>query len=401
MMGRNILVILSYNGKNVSEKISEYLESFSYTDVASGESDAITCNLTNIDERWFKKWMPANGDKLSASILLRNWNKEGEKKTFSCGSFIIDDCNFSGRPLIAAINAVSLPAADAFKNTKRTKNFVKSNIQSIASQIAKRYHLSLVYDASSIQIASIKQSEQSDSEFLKSVCDDYGLALKLYSNKIIIYEEKKYEEKKPIATIDESDMLSWSYNTTLQKTYTAAEMSYTSSKKGKTIKTKVGTGNRVLKVSGTADSLKEAEIKAKAKLYQENKKAITMQVTMMGNPKITAPSNVTITGLGNISGTYAVEKVTHNVGSGYTMSLELRKIKTNTSKHTNETGDYTVKRGDTLWDISKQFLGSGTKYMQIYEANKTKIEETAKKHGKKSSEQGHWIWEGTVLVIPK
>ena len=34
---------------------------------------------------------------------------------------------------------------------------------------------------------------------------------------------------------------------------------------------------------------------------------------------------------------------------------------------------YTVKKGDTLWGISKKFLGNGAKYNLIYNANKGKI----------------------------
>lgn len=63
-------------------------------------------------------------------------------------------------------------------------------------------------------------------------------------------------------------------------------------------------------------------------------------------------------------------------------------------------GNYTVVNGDTLWDIARRKLGKGKYHEKIYEANKAVIEKVAKEHGKKSSENGHWIWAGTVLVIP-
>ena len=66
-----------------------------------------------------------------------------------------------------------------------------------------------------------------------------------------------------------------------------------------------------------------------------------------------------------------------------------------------EGNTYTVNNGDTLWALAKKYYGSGTKHGVIYNANKEEIEKVAKAHGKASSENGHWIWEGTVLTIPE
>ena len=69
-------------------------------------------------------------------------------------------------------------------------------------------------------------------------------------------------------------------------------------------------------------------------------------------------------------------------------------------KDVTETKNYTVVSGDCLWKISRKFYGTGTKWKTIYNANKTVIEQTAKKYGKKSSSNGWWIYPGTKLVIP-
>lgn len=64
----------------------------------------------------------------------------------------------------------------------------------------------------------------------------------------------------------------------------------------------------------------------------------------------------------------------------------------------NET--YVIKKGDCLWNIAKKFYGDGTKWKKIYDANKSIIENTAKKYGYKSSSNGHWIFPGCKLTIP-
>ena len=72
-----------------------------------------------------------------------------------------------------------------------------------------------------------------------------------------------------------------------------------------------------------------------------------------------------------------------------------RKASTKTASKT-----YTVKSGDTLELIAKKHLGKSSRSNEIYKLNKTVIENTAKKHGKKSSSNGHWIWPGTKLKLP-
>lgn len=87
-------------------------------------------------------------------------------------------------------------------------------------------------------------------------------------------------------------------------------------------------------------------------------------------------------------------------------SASKNKQETKTSKTTKtKPKNYTVKKGDTLRSIAKKYYGSGSKYMKLYNANKSVIEKTAKKKGKKSSShkgvKGWWIFPGTKLVIPK
>ena len=49
---------------------------------------------------------------------------------------------------------------------------------------------------------------------------------------------------------------------------------------------------------------------------------------------------------------------------------------------------HTVVSGDTLWGIAQTFYGDGSRYTEIYEANKDKIEDP------------HWIYPGQEFVIP-
>ena len=71
-----------------------------------------------------------------------------------------------------------------------------------------------------------------------------------------------------------------------------------------------------------------------------------------------------------------------------------------TKRPAKKTTSYTIKRGDTLWGIAQRFLGSGAKWPSIYSLNKTIIENTAKKRGLSSSNNGWWIFPGVTIQIP-
>ena len=71
-----------------------------------------------------------------------------------------------------------------------------------------------------------------------------------------------------------------------------------------------------------------------------------------------------------------------------------------TQRPTSTSGSYTIKAGDTLWEIAVMFYGDGTKWQLIYNANKAIIEKTAKDNGRSSSQNGHWIYPGVTLTIP-
>ena len=109
---RKAVPSLSFNGKNVTTKLKEFLESVSYTDVASGDSDSIDISLHNIGMKWIGAWYPKKGDKISGNITFQNWNAEGKHLKLDCGKFVLDSIKFSGGPLKATFGALAIPARD-------------------------------------------------------------------------------------------------------------------------------------------------------------------------------------------------------------------------------------------------------------------------------------------------
>lgn len=400
-------VTVGTSNTKLGEKIAEQATGFSYTDVASGQSDSVSITLSDIGKEWLGNIMPKRGASLGAKLVLANWNQEERTDIFNCGTFILDDISFSGRPLSCVLGGVSVPAMDDFKSLPRTKTWEKTTIQDIAAEIAKRAGVSLHYDAGTIQIAELEQTKQTDSAFLYSLCDKYGLAMKVYNHKIVIFDIVAYEGKAAVLDLKEEDMLSWSYNTTIEGTYTGVNLNYTDpdDDDDKTISVTIGSSGRMYSMDSQASSQYDAELQATAKVNAANRKIETMEVTIRANIKLVASHCVQIKGLGKADGKYYIDKIKHSVGSGYKMQLSLHKVQTAISVTTAATSgggrSYVVQPGDTLWMLAKQNYGAGNKYTIIYNANADVIEATAKARGLSSSENGHWIFPGTVLNIPE
>lgn len=328
MRTRRAYVDLTWNGAAVTSKMAGMATSINYTDPASGEADSIDISIQDRDRRWISSWMPVAGDTLSARIKLQDWEREGDNRSLYCGFFILDDFSFAGWPVTGNISGVSVPADGAFRETQRSKTWENVTIKEIASEIAGRAGIALFWDAEGFDwtIKSIEQSKQNDCDFLMSLCKTYGLAMKVYAFQVVIFDREAYKAKRSAMVLRPDDIESWRWKTTLAGTYTGGEYAYTDPQTEEEIVAKVGGGTRILKRSGKADSVADAERKITAAVNDANHGSVSMSVSLMGNARLYAGQCVTISGLGRISGKYYIDKVSHSLGTGYTMQLDLSKV---------------------------------------------------------------------------
>lgn len=410
---RKVYLNTFYENENISN--IGLIEQFTYTDEACNNSDSISITVDNIDSRWQNGWQPKKSDNIRAKIMVYEDNKRTE---FNCGDFIVDDFSINAPPMTCNINAISVPINNSFTTEPKSKIWKKVSLRQIALEIAGANNIELIYDAQKEnKIEELEQSKETDSSFLAKLCKDYNLQMKIYSKKIIIYDETLYENKDSVFTITPQDCSSWTYNATTAGTYTGAVISYTSPKQGKTITVNVGTTERLLYINEPVKDEEEARIKAQAKIKEANKDMTTMSITLKVASFLVATNNIDIKNFGNaIDGKYFIKSVSHTISdAGYVVNAELRKISSATKGNTDrKKGDeqsekqedketsknYTVKRGDNLWDLARKFYGAGKVYKKIYEANKDVIEQVARSRGKKNSQSGKWIFPGTNLVIP-
>ena len=332
--GRRAEAAFKFNGKSVTKTLKNYIESVSYTDVASGSSDSLDISLQNIDENWLRKWYPKKGDSVVGSFIFHDWKKQGDTSTLPLGVFTLDEIKLTGGPLRADFGCVAIPSAESFKTRERTKTWKSVTVKEIGAEIAGRYKLGFSYEADDIKIETLEQSDEADSSFLSSLCDKYDLSMKVYAETITIYDQGKFESKGTVATIIRTDWVDdrWTYTDTLAGIYTGARISHKKEGSDEEISIYVGLKaenapkSRVLKITETADDVGDAYRKAAAKVNESNRDATTLKGDIFPNVKICAGVTVKVKGLGKADGKYFVDKSTMTISSsGTTHSIEMHK----------------------------------------------------------------------------
>ncbi len=327
MMPRKANVSLVYNGANATGQIAPMLNSFQYKDVASGTSDSISITVNDKNHMWIGPWFPVKGDILVPTIIVENWSGPGGSGVFPCGRFALDDFSFSGGPIRLKIEALALPYASSFKTQERTETYEKTTLAGIGAIISGRAGIALFFDAPDVSIEKVEQNNQNDCDFYCDLVEKYGLAIKIYNNKLVVFSEALYEAKGPKCVLTPADFdPGWSWDTKQTGTYTGVQYQYTNSEKNKTFTVKAGTTERLLTCNEPSDNLTEATALALAAVNNANKDTTTMSISMMARPGLIASDCVQISGLKRLDGKYYIDQITHNIGSGYKMDLELRRV---------------------------------------------------------------------------
>lgn len=331
--GRKTKLSLIYNNQDISAYLEPYLIGFSYTDNSGAKADDLQITLEDRASLWKGDWLPEKGATLQAAILVFDWDRQGTTQALPLGLFEIDEIECSGPPEVVNIKAVSVPVASSLRGEDKSRAWEETRLLVIAKDIADAAGLTLLYETDdNPSYDRIEQTEESDLSFLLKLCEDAGLSLKVTGEKIIIFDDIKYEQMEPVMTIVKgaSAVLSYSVISSTRDVYSAAKVMYQSNQyldpivytfeapdkpKGKT-----------LIINERVSSIAEAERLAKKRLRQKNKEEIRFSLSMVGNITLVCGVTVMLQGWGAFDGKYFVEQATHEGGSGYTTKLELYRV---------------------------------------------------------------------------
>lgn len=342
---RRARLILRYDNSNISAVISPYILSFNYEDNAKEQSDSLDLTLEDSKSLWHHGWFPIKGSKVSAMIVTENWNHQNMEETLNCGSFEVDEVSCSGSPQTVTMKAIAIPIKSKLRGEKKTKAWELMNLKDIGMWIASNNKVSFLFESDkNPKFDRVDQNKQSDLEFLSKIAKNVGLTVKFTDNKIVIFDESKYGQKKGIRKFikGESDILDWDFNTKTKEIYAGVVASYydPNLKQNITVEYKPTNAPAVGQMLKINESLNYADIKnatkdqkkakaldmAKGKLRAKNKYEFTGSITIVGDVSIVAGVNIQIENFGVFDGKYAVDKAVHSIGNGYTTSIEIHRV---------------------------------------------------------------------------
>lgn len=346
---RRIVPHISYNGVDISEDITKHITSLSYTDVLSGYADDLQIGLEDTVGLWHADWFPDMGATLEAVLETRYWDSPDDMpKSIQLGTFEIDEIECKALPSEVAIKAVSVPNNTTLRGVARNRAWEKVSVYKIIEDIAKGAGLEVHYYApENPNVDRVEQVEQSDLSFLKKLCDDHGLSLKVTDKQLVVFDEVSLESAdsvfvfcRELPTVstenpEEADPrlhvkpISWTFTSAIREVYKSCRVEYQEGQKKEKI---VGefqdpnkTDGKVLVVKQQVTTKAEAEALAKKELRKKNSEEVKAKITLQGRLEYAAGLTCDIKGYGVFDGKYIITQATHQISGGYSVDLELRR----------------------------------------------------------------------------
>lgn len=370
---RRTRLILTYNDRDITADVSNYIESFSFTERAkNGESDDLNITVENTTGIWSNGWFPERGATLTAQIISENWYRPNDYVTLDCGSFEIDDLTDSGPVSTFSIGALSVGITSSIRGESRSQAWENFKLSGLVNDIAQRHGFDVFFDSDYDPVIDrFDQKNESDLKFLIKIAEYIGVNVRLSHNKIIVYQERLYDAREVSLTLTKNTdgVINHSFRASSADIYMASQVQFLDSKSGKLVTyqytpdgrsgvvddggssggTKidpetrmvinpVGSGKnkiteprvgKTLKINRRCSSLAEAEQLAKSSLRQRNKREITGTLTYVGNLYLRAGLTVAISGFGVWDySRWVIEEVTHSwsVASGLETTVSIRGV---------------------------------------------------------------------------
>lgn len=335
---------ITYNGRNITADISNYIHTLTYTDCLEGESDEVQITLDDSTGVWRNAWYPNKGSILGLKIGVMN-----------CGEFQIDEFisqGGAGMPSLFIIKALALG-----KNSpvRTEKSYIHENktLKDIVTTFCTVNSMFLgdENEIEFVQFDRLIQNRKSDLSFMANLAQRFGHIFQVRNGKVTFTEQISFETKRAVSyKITRAEYDTWNFKDKTEGTYSTAEIEYYDPITGTGIKGLYKSSffpnfsnpfkkdkaegqivdgffnPDILRIYDTCENQKQADRIAKAGLYRKNSEFRTGSLGMKGNEKYVAGLIVEITDLGEFCGKYVIKKSTHTISknAGFRTDLDLK-----------------------------------------------------------------------------
>lgn len=320
-----------YNNHNITEDVSQYATSLTYTDKTEKEADEISIELEDSDQRWQNEWYPEKGASLYAEII------QG-KNVLKCGTFQLDEISLAGDKSSGDMITLKGLSAGIKKKLRTKKSFANENktLREIANTVAAANGLTLQGTVPDVKLDRVTQWRETDLAFLNRIGQQYGALFSVRGDNLIFTNIFDIEKSKAVMTVDKTRLLSYNLSDKSFLTFKDARIRYHHPAQKKVITyTAQETATHVdtvkedtLELHVKAENDGQAQIKAKVALYRANSLQLGGSITLPGNVLLIAGNNIELTGLGRMSGKIHLTQTEHTItkSGGYDVSADVKRV---------------------------------------------------------------------------
>lgn len=324
-------VELEYDGTDITADIEPFLQSFEYTDFGADQVDDIQVTLADPDGRWRGSWYPEKGATLRAGI---RWSEGAVSRKLDCGTFVVDTPEYGGPPDAITLKATSASISTSMRRQARARQWKGVTLGQLVQKIGTEHGTTIKLSGPDTPtLVKIEQKRESDLAFLTRICGREGYALKVESNRIIIYRRATIDAQTPALTIrrGSDNIVSYRFADDRVNTYAACQVKYQHPGKGLLTATYTdpnadSQNGQTLQVSEHCGNQAEAIRRARAKLELANRGRRTCEMQLQGDVRLMSGITLTLTGFGVNDGRYTVDEARHAVDSGYKTTLKLVRV---------------------------------------------------------------------------
>ena len=330
MKTRRTEVEISINSQNISKDIAPYLLSLTVNEVLEGESSTAEIELADRDRIWTADWFPERGSTCDITVVKIT---DGGEERFTFSGWEVDEVENSFPPNKARIKLNSVSNNTDSRSINHSQSWEQVKLSKIASDIAGTSGLELFYQTSEDpDIERAEQKDKSDLGFLKKLCADNGMIVRVGEGKLIICAEDELEQADAATVFSYGDqkLLRFSGRATISEIYSAAHVVYSHGKKKETVEATYSDATKssgmTLEINKKVENVAEAERLAKKELRNKNKDEIKVQLEVVGDFIYSAGNVIELDEtFGFYAGRYIIERANWKVGGGFKINLDVRK----------------------------------------------------------------------------